>query len=101
MPCRRELLRSSILFKLRWRVVGSDPPDLSVLEVVEQRRPISTGNLAGPHDLGPINVGRVVYPFVMNIVFGGVVDQHQMPARRGIQSLDELRAIAIPAHDRI
>ena len=80
MPWTRGLpgtlrLSAGVGFQAGRGCVGFDEPDVSVLEVGEQRLEVLAGNLACPDDFGMIDISSVVYPFVVDDVARGVADE--------------------------
>lgn len=72
--------------------VGGEEPDLAGGEVVEERREVDAGEVAGPDDFSVVDVGGIVDPLLVSEMVRRVVDDHEMVAGDGVEGADDAAA---------
>ena len=68
-----------------WVFVRLNQPDLAALVVLKQLAIVCRVHFSRPYDLGAIDIGRVINPFILRIVVGGVPHNGNLISGKALQ----------------
>src|SRR5579871_454555 len=86
----------TVRLQLRRRGIRLHYPDLSPMEVVQQRLQTLSRNLSCPNNFRMIDVRPVVNPLVVRNMVLAVADNNQMESRSSPQLPDKACALHVP-----